>query len=44
MRLLVASGCTHLQGYLFSRPITADMIGKMLTEGGNLEINASKAA
>ena len=44
MRLLVASGCTHLQGYLFSRPITADMIGKMLTEGGNLEIKASKAA
>ena len=44
MRLLVASGCTHLQGYLFSRPITAGMIGKMLTEGGNLEIKASKAA
>lgn len=24
MRLLVASGCTHLQGYLFSRPVSAE--------------------
>ena len=42
--LLVASGCTHLQGYLFSRPVTAHSLGKMLMKQGNLEAKASKAA
>ncbi|WP_109808758.1 EAL domain-containing protein [Sphingosinithalassobacter portus] len=42
--LLVASGCTHLQGYLFSRPVTANTLGKMLTTPDNLEAMASRAA
>ncbi|NJR80020.1 EAL domain-containing protein [Sphingomonas corticis] len=30
MRLLLECGCTHLQGYLFSRPIAADAIRHLL--------------
>jgi diguanylate cyclase (GGDEF)-like protein/PAS domain S-box-containing protein len=41
MRLLVASGCTHLQGYLFSRPVTASTLGAMLTAEGSPAIKAA---
>lgn len=32
MRLLVASGCTHLQGYLFSRPLPATALRALLEQ------------
>jgi diguanylate cyclase (GGDEF)-like protein len=31
MRLLVECGCTHLQGYLFSRPLSDQALRKLLT-------------
>lgn len=33
-RFLQAVGCHELQGYLFSRPVTADRIDAMLADGG----------
>lgn len=41
MHLLVASGCTHLQGYLFSRPVTAHVLRSMLA---GQQSSASKKA
>ncbi|USI74629.1 EAL domain-containing protein [Sphingomonas morindae] len=32
MELLVALGCTHLQGYLFSRPVSAEAVRALLAQ------------
>jgi diguanylate cyclase (GGDEF)-like protein/PAS domain S-box-containing protein len=44
MRLLVASGCTHLQGYLFSRPVSAKAFRAKLGSPSVLVPDASAAA
>ncbi|WEK46227.1 MAG: EAL domain-containing protein [Candidatus Andeanibacterium colombiense] len=44
MRLLVATGCTHLQGYLFSRPVSADALREMLISNPPNGLNTSAAA
>ncbi|HSI51808.1 MAG TPA: EAL domain-containing protein [Ideonella sp.] len=36
LALLVAKGCDQMQGYLFSRPITADEMAALLREGRRL--------
>jgi EAL domain-containing protein (putative c-di-GMP-specific phosphodiesterase class I) len=43
MRLLIACGCTHLQGYLFSRPLTAHTLQEMLAAGRNPGTEVLKA-
>lgn len=35
MRMLVASGCTHLQGYLFGRAMPANLIAEVLKAGAS---------
>jgi EAL domain-containing protein (putative c-di-GMP-specific phosphodiesterase class I) len=35
-RTLVDMGCTHLQGYLFSRPVDANAIARLLADNGAL--------
>ena len=44
MHLLVASGCTHLQGYLFSRPVTAHVLRSMLAGAAEFGEQEGKAA
>jgi len=33
---LYAAGCGLIQGYLFSKPVSADELSRMLTSGGHL--------
>lgn len=41
MRLLVAAGCTHLQGYLFSRPVSSDTLRHMLVSRRDFEMETA---
>ncbi|WP_206240108.1 sensor domain-containing phosphodiesterase [Novosphingobium terrae] len=43
MNMLVALGCTHLQGYLFSKPLSAQALAEMLG-AGDAGIKKSTAA
>ncbi|SES10741.1 sensor domain-containing phosphodiesterase [Sphingobium sp. YR768] len=44
MQLLVASGCTHLQGYFFSRPVSADAMRTILGVVSDTATSGSAAA
>lgn len=44
MRLLVAGGCTHLQGYLFSRPVPSATFAAMLCSPQQSYLQPSRAA
>lgn len=39
LRFLAANGCDEFQGYLFSRPIAADEITKLLKAGRKFDVN-----
>ncbi|HEY8604409.1 sensor domain-containing phosphodiesterase [Tsuneonella suprasediminis] len=44
MRLLIAGGCTHLQGYLLSKPVSAHVLQQMLARPHDFGIKATRAA
>ncbi|ROT97114.1 EAL domain-containing protein [Altererythrobacter sp. FM1] len=44
MRLLIEGGCTHLQGYLLSKPVSAHVFQQMLARPHNFGIKATRAA
>lgn len=44
MRLLIEGGCTHLQGYLLSKPVSARVFQQMLARPHDFEIEATRAA
>ncbi|WP_176594282.1 EAL domain-containing protein [Sphingobium sp. EM0848] len=41
---LRAQGCSSLQGFLFSRPVTAAAVHAILTDGGNLTRTSNRSA
>lgn len=44
MRLLIANGCSYLQGYLFSRPVSSDLIAKILNCARDTDVSDSAQA
>jgi EAL domain-containing protein (putative c-di-GMP-specific phosphodiesterase class I) len=44
MRLLIEGGCTHLQGYLLSKPVSAHVFQQMLARPDDFGIKATRAA
>lgn len=44
MRLLIEGGCTHLQGYLLSKPVSARVFQQMLARPHDFEVEATRAA
>ncbi len=44
MRILIASGCTHLQGYLLSKPVSARTLQQLLGSRHGLESKSPKIA
>lgn len=44
MRLLIEGGCTHLQGYLLSKPVNAHVFQQMLARPDDFGIKATRAA
>jgi len=44
MCILIASGCTHLQGYLLSKPVSARILRQMLGSTQNIESDTSNVA
>ncbi|MCW2335980.1 diguanylate cyclase (GGDEF)-like protein/PAS domain S-box-containing protein [Sphingobium sp. B2D3A] len=44
VRLLIESGCTHLQGYLLSKPVGARTLRQMLTHSPDFETKAFRMA
>ena len=44
MEALIAAGCTHLQGYLFSKPIPGREIAALLSAGAGARSDAAPAS